>query len=39
VKQEVQKIRKAQPQQWPRGKTPWPQAPKEGKIIYAGDGR
>ena len=39
VKQEVQKIRKNQPQKWPRGKTPWPQAPKDGKIIYTGDGR
>jgi arylsulfatase A-like enzyme len=39
VKQEVQKIRKTQPQQWPRGTTPWPQAPKDGKIIYTGDGR
>lgn len=39
VKQEVQKIRKTQPQQWPPGKTPWPQAPKDGKIIYTGDGR
>ncbi len=33
------KVRKTQPQSWAPGKTPWPQAPKDGKIIYTGDGR
>ena len=32
-------IRKSQPQFWAEGTTPWPQAPKDGKIIYTGDGR
>ncbi|MEM6802953.1 MAG: arylsulfatase [Bacteroidota bacterium] len=35
----ISAIRKTQPQSWPEGKTPWPQAPKDGKIIYKGDGR
>lgn len=39
VKQEVQKIRNTQPKDWAPGTTPWPQAPKNGKIIYTGDGR
>ena len=39
VKQEVQKIRDSQPKEWAPGTTPWPQAPKDGKIIYTGDGR
>ncbi|MEN8773717.1 MAG: arylsulfatase [Akkermansiaceae bacterium] len=39
VKQEVQKIRDTQPKEWAPGTTPWPQAPKDGKIIYTGDGR
>ncbi len=39
VKQEVQKIRNTQPKEWAPGTTPWPQAPKDGKIIYTGDGR
>ena len=39
VKQIVSEVRKTQPQSWPEGKTPWPQAPKDGKIIYTGDGR
>jgi hypothetical protein len=39
LKQEVQKIRKTQPKEWAPGTTPWPQAPKDGKIIYTGDGR
>jgi len=26
-------------QEWAVGATPWPQAPKDGKIIYTGDGR
>lgn len=32
-------VRETQPKHWPQGKTPWPQAPKDGKIIYTGDGR
>ncbi len=39
VKQHVQAIRSTQPSTWPEGATPWPQAPKDGKIIYTGDGR
>lgn len=39
VKEEVQKIRDTQPREWAPGTTPWPQAPKDGKIIYTGDGR
>jgi len=39
VKEAVKKVRATQPQSWPPGETPWPQAPKDGKIIYTGDGR
>jgi len=39
VKEEVQKIRNTQPKEWALGTTPWPQAPKDGNIIYTGDGR
>jgi arylsulfatase A-like enzyme len=39
IKVEVQKIRDTQPREWAPGTTPWPQAPKDGKIIYTGDGR
>lgn len=39
LKDHVAKIRALQPQSWPEGKTPWPQPPKDGKIIYLGDGR
>ena len=39
VKQHVDAIRATQPQEWPAGETPWPQAPKDGVIIYTGDGR
>ena len=39
VKVRVQKVRDTQPKSWAPGKTPWPQAPKDGKIIYSGDGR
>ncbi len=39
IKEEVQKIRDTQPKEWAPGTTPWPQAPKDGKIIYTGDGR
>jgi len=39
VKEVVQKVRDRQPKEWAPGKTPWPQAPKDGKIIYSGDGR
>ncbi len=39
VKEIVQKVRDKQPKQWAPGTTPWPQAPKDGVIIYSGDGR
>ncbi|GHC50931.1 N-acetylgalactosamine-6-sulfatase [Roseibacillus persicicus] len=39
VKDHVQKVRDTQPKEWAPGTTPWPQAPKDGKIIYTGDGR
>jgi arylsulfatase A-like enzyme len=39
LKEAVKKVRATQPQSWPPGETPWPQAPKDGKIIYTGDGR
>ena len=39
LKEEVQKVRDTQPTEWAPGTTPWPQAPKDGKIIYTGDGR
>lgn len=39
VKEVVRSVRATQPQSWPEGETPWPQAPEGGKIIYSGDGR
>lgn len=39
VKEHLRPIRARQPQSWAAGTTPWPQAPKDGKIIYSGDGR
>ena len=39
VKDKMRKVRSSQPQSWEPGTTPWPQAPKDGKIIYTGDGR
>jgi len=39
VKTFMKNIRSEQPQSWDIGKTPWPQAPKDGIIIYTGDGR
>ncbi len=39
LKIKMEKIRSRQPQFWAEGTTPWPQAPKDGKIIYTGDGR
>ena len=39
LKELVLKIRDKQPRTWPNGTTPWPQAPKDGIIIYTGDGR
>jgi len=39
LKQHVRALRAAQPQHWEPGTTPWPQAPKGGKVIYSGDGR
>ncbi len=39
VRRAVTVVRATQPKSWAPGKTPWPQAPKDGKIIYTGDGR
>ncbi len=39
VKAHVEAVRATQPQSWAPGTTPWPPAPKGGKIIYTGDGR
>ncbi|NND05486.1 MAG: sulfatase-like hydrolase/transferase [Saprospiraceae bacterium] len=39
LQEHITAIRAKQPQSWPPGTTPWPQAPKDGKIIYTGDGR
>lgn len=39
LKDHMAAIRAKQPQSWAEGETPWPQAPKDGKIIYKGDGR
>ncbi len=39
IKELMAGVRAKQPQSWAPGTTPWPQAPKDGKIIYTGDGR
>lgn len=39
LKEEVEAVRRKQPQSWPPGKTPWPQAPTGATIQYTGDGR
>lgn len=39
LKAHVLAVRATQPKEWAEGTTPWPQAPKDGKIIYSGDGR
>jgi len=39
IKAHVKAVRATQPQTWAPGTTPWPQAPKDGKITYTGDGR
>lgn len=39
IKDHVDAIRATQPQHYPPVTTPWPGAPKDGKIIYTGDGR
>ena len=39
VREWVREIRATQPTDWAPGTTPWPQAPKDGKILYTGDGR
>jgi arylsulfatase A-like enzyme len=39
IKTHVESIRESQQQTWEPGTTPWPQAPKDGKVIYTGDGR
>lgn len=35
----IEAVRRQQPQHWPEGKTPWPQAPTGATIQYTGDGR
>ncbi|MCB1224327.1 MAG: arylsulfatase [Verrucomicrobiales bacterium] len=39
IKLHVEAIRALQPKSYPPGQYPWPGAPKDGKIIYTGDGR
>jgi len=39
IKTHVDTIRATQPKSYPPGTYPWPGAPKDGKIIYSGDGR
>lgn len=39
IKTHVEAIRATQPKSYPPGTYPWPGAPKDGKIIYTGDGR
>lgn len=39
IKTHVDAIRATQPKSYPPGTYPWPSAPKDGKIIYTGDGR
>ena len=36
TKEYVDAIRATQPQEWAPGTTPWPQAPKDGKMLYTG---
>lgn len=39
LKRRVMAVRSTQPQSWPPGETPWPQAPTGATIKYTGDGR
>ena len=39
IKTHVEAIRATQPKSYPEGTYPWPAAPKDGKVIYTGDGR
>ena len=39
IKAHVEAIRAKQPRSYPEGTYPWPGAPKDGKVIYTGDGR
>jgi hypothetical protein len=39
IKSHVDAIRATQPRSYPAGTYPWPAAPKDGKVIYTGDGR
>lgn len=39
IKAHVDALRATQPKSYPPGQYPWPGAPKDGKIIYTGDGR
>ena len=39
IKAHVDAIRETQPKTYAPGTYPWPAAPKDGKVIYTGDGR
>ncbi|QDU61198.1 Arylsulfatase [Planctomycetes bacterium Pan216] len=39
LKRRVDAVRAKQPTSWPKGQTPWPQAPSGATIDYKGDGR
>lgn len=39
LKEYMKMVRDGQPDYWAPGTTPWPQAPKDGKVLYTGDGR
>jgi hypothetical protein len=39
IREHVEAIRATQPKSWPPGQTPWPPAPKDGKIRFTNDGR
>ena len=39
IRAHVEVVRACQPHSYPPGLTPWPQAPKDAKIITPGDAR
>ena len=39
IRSHVDAIRATQPESYPAGTYPWPAAPKDGKVVYTGDGR
>lgn len=39
IQTHVNAIRATQPKSYPSGTYPWPAAPKDGKVVYTGDGR